>query len=782
KDIVDLAALEVSDVALDVPPLRYGAVDRSASAVVERCWAVGFPRFKERVHDPKPLRLSAQVNGEIPTGENLDQPLLTLQVRRSPRPLPSSTVRESEWSGMSGATVFSGNNIIVGVITEHHLPEGESALTVVPITALDLLPEAEATKWWKLVGVDRQAFVRLPGEASRGTIEAEQITATNVVSGLQYIETQIIQQVAGNQRAPLPEKKAEWLFMAADLPPDLVTRQEEFGVLKRSILSQERDRPTAIVAALRGAGGYGKTTLALALCHDPEIKATFHDGILWVTLGEKPVNIVAKIEELVLLLTHEQPRLTSVEAAVTKLRAALADRSYLLVIDDVWRSLDLTPFLQGGPQCTRLVTTRNDQVIPSHAVNIPVDAMHQSEAIQLLQTGLGGEGNIQQLERIFQDLSAQLGEWPLLLSLANGMLRQRVHQHEPLRAALDYLQRAYRKRGVVAFDAKNADARSEAVAKTLDISVEELTEEDAARYRELALFPEDVDVPLVTVQRLWQTTGGLDDVDTEDVCQQLLSLSLLLVYDLRARSIRLHDVVRNYLQKKMGTRLPEFQRQFLDSYGLRRWSDLSPEEPYLWHYVAEHLIAAERREILVASVKEIRYLAKKILVCGVPALERDLMLALEQEHSETILVLLRQCVSRYAHLLGLGKTLGEVEAMLVAYCNPKELGEAVHETWEQEMTGLALTAWHSLPGLSNSALVRTFVMNGVGNCAISADGSVIVSASSSGETLKVWDCAQGSCLTTFYADNQFTGCAWYPDGVHLVATGAHGVYFLRMIW
>src|SRR6266516_217707 len=165
RDIVDLAVLEVSEVAVDIPPLRYGAVDRSVSAVVERCWAVGFPRFKERTHDPKPLRLSAQVNGEIPTGENLDQPLLTLQVRRSPRPLPSSAVRESEWAGMSGATVFSGNNIIVGVITEHHLPEGESALTVVPITALDLLPEAEATKWWKLLGVDHQALVRLPGDA-----------------------------------------------------------------------------------------------------------------------------------------------------------------------------------------------------------------------------------------------------------------------------------------------------------------------------------------------------------------------------------------------------------------------------------------------------------------------------------------------------------------------------------------------------------------------------------------------------------------------------------------
>jgi energy-coupling factor transporter ATP-binding protein EcfA2 len=164
EDIVDLAVLEVSDAGVDVPPLRYGAVDRSTPTVLKGCWAVGFPRFKERVHHPKPLRLSAQVNGEIPTGENLDQPLLTLQVRRSPRPLPSSAVHESEWAGMSGAMVFSGNNIIVGVITEHHLPEGESALTVVPITALDLLPEAEATKWWKLLG--KEKLIRLGSRRS----------------------------------------------------------------------------------------------------------------------------------------------------------------------------------------------------------------------------------------------------------------------------------------------------------------------------------------------------------------------------------------------------------------------------------------------------------------------------------------------------------------------------------------------------------------------------------------------------------------------------------------
>jgi hypothetical protein len=37
----------------------------------------------------------------------------------------------------------------------------------------------------------------------------------------------------------------------------------------------------AITAALRGAGGYGKTALAKALAHDPDIQDAYFDGILW---------------------------------------------------------------------------------------------------------------------------------------------------------------------------------------------------------------------------------------------------------------------------------------------------------------------------------------------------------------------------------------------------------------------------------------------------------------------------------------------------------------------
>lgn len=64
-----------------------------------------------------------------------------------------------------------------------------------------------------------------------------------------------------------------------------------------------RGEPVAITAALRGAGGYGKTALATALCHDSTIQDAFSDGILRITLGEKPENLVGRIADLVETLT-----------------------------------------------------------------------------------------------------------------------------------------------------------------------------------------------------------------------------------------------------------------------------------------------------------------------------------------------------------------------------------------------------------------------------------------------------------------------------------------------
>src|SRR5215471_13958116 len=113
-------------------------------------------------------------------------------------------------------------------------------------------------------------------------------------------------------------------MMAPQPPPDFVQRAVEFDALKKQLLDAEGDA-VAITAALRGAGGYGKTTLAKKLAHDPDIQDAYFDGVLWVELGEKPENLLLIISDLVTLLTGTPPGLETINAAAAALGEALGD-------------------------------------------------------------------------------------------------------------------------------------------------------------------------------------------------------------------------------------------------------------------------------------------------------------------------------------------------------------------------------------------------------------------------------------------------------------------------
>ena len=63
--------------------------------------------------------------------------------------------------------------------------------------------------------------------------------------------------------------------------------------------------PGGETVVLHGTGGFGKTTLALSVCHDPDVFAAFDCGVLWVTLGEQP-QIVIELERIYSALTGER--------------------------------------------------------------------------------------------------------------------------------------------------------------------------------------------------------------------------------------------------------------------------------------------------------------------------------------------------------------------------------------------------------------------------------------------------------------------------------------------
>ena len=77
-------------------------------------------------------------------------------------------------------------------------------------------------------------------------------------------------------------------FMAPDLPDDYVDRASKYHAVASCLLDDSKENPQCGVVALQGSGGFGKTTLACAVCHDENVISCFDDGILWASLGEKP--------------------------------------------------------------------------------------------------------------------------------------------------------------------------------------------------------------------------------------------------------------------------------------------------------------------------------------------------------------------------------------------------------------------------------------------------------------------------------------------------------------
>lgn len=353
-------------------------------------------------------------------------------------------------------------------------------------------------------------------------------------------------------------------FMVGDLPEDYVERPDEFYQLRAQLLDFNRGQPIAVTTALKGAGGFGKTALAKALCHDDEVRDAFADGILWLTLGQTPseADRVEHIRDLVEALTDERPGFAKLDAAAAELAGVLADREALIVIDDAWRRADLEPFLQGGPECARLITTRMTDVLPRESKPVQVDAMQPNQASALLRYDLpDGE------DAALAALAGRLGEWPLLLKLANGVLHFRVVEAgETLADAITYANDALDEAGLTAFDPDNAEQRDQAAAASIAASMSLLGENERARFEELGVFAEDAQVPLDLVAAIWKGTGGLSRVQAERLWARLFQASLILWLDLKAKQLQLHDVVRMYLQAVRKEQVPTLHAAVVDAY------------------------------------------------------------------------------------------------------------------------------------------------------------------------------------------------------------------------
>ena len=136
-------------------------------------------------------------------------------------------------------------------------------------------------------------------------------------------------------RAPSAGPAAKPLWSVPPLHGDEVARPPLVEDLVAAVLSPDASA-VALTTGFVGAGGFGKTTLARMVAHDPRMRARFPGGVVWVTVGEDTggPDLAAKLVSAARLCKPGAAEVTDPMAAGAVWGQAVADRRVLLVVDE----------------------------------------------------------------------------------------------------------------------------------------------------------------------------------------------------------------------------------------------------------------------------------------------------------------------------------------------------------------------------------------------------------------------------------------------------------------
>ncbi|MEV4054950.1 BTAD domain-containing putative transcriptional regulator [Amycolatopsis sp. NPDC049688] len=339
-----------------------------------------------------------------------------------------------------------------------------------------------------------------------------------------------------------------------------------------------------VISAIGGAGGIGKTSLAL---HWAAGKlAAFPDGQLYVNLrGFDPVAEPLPVSVAVRGFLHALGVDGSAvppdpDAQLALYRSLLAGKRMLIVLDNAAGTGQVVPLLPGSPTCRVLVTSRHrlGGLVATHGARpISLDLLSAREARELLDRHLGRDrlaaetATVDELVRLCAGLPLALGivaaravtspELPLAL------LAEELRDHAARLDGLDTGEAGLSLRTVFSW------------------SLRHLAPEASALFGLLALAPgPDIGLPAAAA------LAGVPLAQTRKVLRALENAHL--VTRTASGRYRMHDLVRLYASEEAERTLPESARED----ALRRVADLYLQTS--WH--GNHVLAPTGTPIPIA--------------------------------------------------------------------------------------------------------------------------------------------------------------------------------------
>jgi len=198
------------------------------------------------------------------------------------------------------------------------------------------------------------------------------------------------------------------------VPPHFDGRDEP---LLRAIRSLRAGHDVSVT----GLPGVGKTTFAAALARNKGILRHFRDGILWGSVG--PAGDTGRVLSAWLAALGASVGGSATPGSLSDgVREAIADRSVLIVIDDVWQPETIKRLQVSGPNCAVLLTTRDQAIARSLSPENLVELLPLAEDPAFVLLGRLAPEACQADDARARAIAGSAGGLPLAIELIGGFL------------------------------------------------------------------------------------------------------------------------------------------------------------------------------------------------------------------------------------------------------------------------------------------------------------------------------------------------------------------------